>query len=71
MNINNLAKLAGVSITTVSRVINKNRAVKQENKQRVLEVIKAHNYQPDPYARHLVFKRNGKSVFRYPFPAAE
>jgi len=62
MNINDVARLAGVSITTVSRVINKNRGVKRENKQRVLWVIKTHNYEPDPYARYLAFRRNGKLV---------
>jgi DNA-binding LacI/PurR family transcriptional regulator len=60
MRIYEIAKLAGVSITTVSRVINKNRGVKRENKQRVLEVIKRHNYEPNPYARYLAFRKNGK-----------
>jgi len=60
MRVYEIAKLAGVSTTTVSRVINKNRGVKRENKRRVLEVIKRYNYEPDPYARYLAFRRNGR-----------
>ncbi|MDD5044386.1 MAG: LacI family DNA-binding transcriptional regulator, partial [Candidatus Omnitrophica bacterium] len=40
ISINEVAKMAGVSITTVSRVINKFPSVKDKNRQKVLEVIK-------------------------------
>jgi len=45
--------MAGVSITTVSRVINKFPTVKDKNRQKVLEVIKKLKYNPSPVAQRL------------------
>ncbi|MDD5236399.1 MAG: LacI family DNA-binding transcriptional regulator [Candidatus Omnitrophica bacterium] len=53
ISINEVAKMAGVSITTVSRVINKFPSVKDKNRQKVLEVIKKLKYNPSPLAQRL------------------
>ncbi|KGF13398.1 LacI family transcriptional regulator [Peptostreptococcus sp. MV1] len=56
--IKDVAKKAGVSISTVSRVINDSKPVTNEVKQRVLDVIKETGYVPNPLARSLVTKRS-------------
>ena len=48
-----VASAAGVSITTVSRVINEVATVSTENRERVLQVIKRLRYQPNPSAQRL------------------
>lgn len=48
-----VAKLAGVSIATVSYVINETKSVKQETKMRVLDAIDQLNYIPNTSARKL------------------
>lgn len=52
-NINEVAKLAGVSVATVSRVLNNNYMVSDEKKQKVLEAVKELDYQPNTYAKNL------------------
>lgn len=49
-----VARFAGVSIATVSHVVNKTRFVSEETEQKVLEAIKALNYRPNALARSLV-----------------
>ena len=56
--IKDVAKKAGVSISTVSRVINDSKPVTNEVKQRVLDVIKETGYVPNPLARSLVTKKS-------------
>lgn len=56
--IKDVARKAGVSISTVSRVINDSKPVTNEVKQRVLAVIKETGYVPNPLARSLVTKRS-------------
>lgn len=51
-----VAELAGVSITTVSRVLNDRQNVRPETRERVKEAVKALNYFPDPAARSLTLK---------------
>jgi LacI family transcriptional regulator len=58
LTINDIARLAGVSKKTVSRVINDSPLVKQETRERVQEVIRRHGYTPDPRARALAFRRS-------------
>ncbi len=58
ISINNVAKLAGVSISTVSRVINKSGSVKEKNKISVLEAVKQLNFKPSVSAQRLA---SGKS----------
>jgi len=58
ISIEDVARLAGVSITTVSRVINKVGTVKEKNRFKVLQAIKELNYQPSVIAQRLA---TGKS----------
>ena len=58
ISINDVARQAGVSITTVSRVINKSPSVKEKNIKAVQEVIKELKYQPSVVAQRLA---SGKS----------
>lgn len=58
LTINDIAKLANVSKATVSRVINqKSEGVGAATKQKILQIIAEHNYQPSLIARGLVTKR--------------
>lgn len=59
MNIKDIAKLAGVGVSTVSRVINNHPDVKQDTRTKVLEIIKENNYIPNSSARML--KQNNTS----------
>ena len=56
--INDVARLAGVSKKTVSRVINNSPSVQQETRERIEAVIKQTGYVPDPQARGLAFRRS-------------
>ena len=58
VTIKDVAKKAGVSISTVSRVINDSKPVTYEVKQKVLDVIKETGYVPNPLARSLVTKKS-------------
>lgn len=58
ITIKDVAKKAGVSISTVSRVINDSKPVTDEVKQKVLDVIKETGYIPNPLARSLVTKKS-------------
>ncbi len=49
-----VARRAGVSIATVSHVVNKTRFVSDETRQKVLDAIEALNYRPNAVARGLV-----------------
>ena len=53
MSIQKIAKLAGVSVATVSRVLNNSDSVKEKNREKVLKAIKESNYQPNLLARQL------------------
>lgn len=55
--IEDVAREAGVSITTVSRAINGNYPVKKETMERVQQAVKKLGYQPNPLARGLINKR--------------
>jgi len=57
ITINDVAAEAGVSITTVSRVINNNYPVKKETKERIEKAIKKLNYTPNIMARSLITKK--------------
>ncbi|MCI8493321.1 MULTISPECIES: LacI family DNA-binding transcriptional regulator [Anaerotruncus] len=46
MNVREIAKLANVSIATVSRVVNRPEVVQPETRAHVLTVMRAHNYNP-------------------------
>lgn len=57
-----IAKLAGVSRSTVSRVINNYPNVPPETKEKVLKVIKEYNYYPKLHAQVLAGKKTGTIV---------
>ncbi|MEH7418702.1 LacI family DNA-binding transcriptional regulator [Neobacillus drentensis] len=52
-NIKDLARMAGVSVTTVSRVLNNHPYVSEEKKNAVLEAIRVSNYHQNINAVHL------------------
>lgn len=58
MNSKEIAKIAGVSRSTVSRVINNYPNVPPDTKEKVLKVIKKYNYVPHASARMLRGKRS-------------
>lgn len=53
MTIYDISKMAGVSIATVSRVLNGNTNVKPKTKKKVLDVIEQSGYTPNAFARGL------------------
>ena len=58
ISITDVARKAEVSISTVSRVINKSPSVKEKHRVKVLQVIKELNFQPSVFAQRLA---TGKS----------
>ena len=57
-NIRDVARLAGVSYQTVSRVLNEHPSIRASTKQRVLDVIEEIGYRPNQAARALVTSRS-------------
>ena len=53
MNIVDIAKMAGVSTATVSRVLNHSGKVKESTRERIQQVIDEYNYVPNAIARNL------------------
>ena len=53
INIKDIAKLANVGTSTVSRVLNNHRDVNEETRKKVLDVIDKYNYVPNNSARNL------------------
>lgn len=56
--INDVARLAGVSKKTVSRVINRSPLLNDDTRERVEKVIRELGYVPNPQARALALRRN-------------
>jgi len=54
VNIHDVAKKAGLSVVTVSRVINNVPTVREKNRQKVLKAMEELNYQPNSAAQSLV-----------------
>lgn len=52
-NIKEIAKAAGVSVSTVSRVLNNNNVISPETREHVLKVMREYNYVPNAMARGL------------------
>ena len=52
-----VAERAGVSIKTVSRVVNREPNVRDSTRERVEQAIAALNYKPDQSARNLASQR--------------
>ncbi|ONI40598.1 hypothetical protein AN640_08690 [Candidatus Epulonipiscium fishelsonii] len=53
LTIYEIAKEAGISASTVSRVINGNERVKKETREKVIEILNKYNFTPDQTARGL------------------
>ncbi|MDT9724026.1 LacI family transcriptional regulator [Xylanibacillus composti] len=56
--IRDVANMAGVSISTVSRVMNAPQTVVESKRLRVLEAIEKLKYQPNGFARGLIYKKS-------------
>lgn len=63
--IEDVARLAGVSIKTVSRVINAEAGVRDTTRERVQAAIGELGYRPDPYARSLAGQRSWMLALLY------
>jgi LacI family transcriptional regulator, galactose operon repressor len=57
MNLEEVARLAGVSRSTVSRVVNDDPRVSEDVRARVQQIIREHNYHPNAAARSLASRR--------------
>ena len=57
ITIYDVAREAGVSMATVSRVVNGNKNVKENTRKKVLEVIDRLDYRPNAVARGLASKK--------------
>ena len=69
--INDIARLAGVSKKTVSRVINQSPLVREDTRGKVLALMQQINYVPDPQARGLAFRRSFLIGLVYDNPNAQ
>jgi LacI family transcriptional regulator len=58
VTIYDVAREAGVSMATVSRVVNGNKNVKENTRKKVLEVIDRLDYRPNAVARGLASKND-------------
>ncbi len=65
--IHDVARIAGVGIGTVSRVINNSPGVKPTTRTKVLSAIAQLNYRPNPIARSMISKRTGAIGVIVPF----
>ena len=70
VRIGDVAKAAGVSMKTISRVLNNETTVKESTRLRVQALAKAMNYQPDPSARSLAGRRSYLLGLLYDNPSA-
>lgn len=69
--INDIARLAGVSKKTVSRVINQSPLVQSGTRARIQAVIDKFGYVPDPQARGLAFRKSFLIGIVYDNPNAQ
>ncbi|MAG76159.1 MAG: LacI family transcriptional regulator [Colwelliaceae bacterium] len=68
--INDVAKQAGVSIKTVSRVMNNEPSVRQPTREKVMAAVEALNYQPNLAARNLAGSKAYSIGYVYDNPNA-
>ncbi len=68
--IDDVARLAGVSIKTVSRVVNREQNVRESTRERVQRAITELNYRPNLSARNLASLRSHLIVLVYDDPSA-
>lgn len=68
--IKDIARRAGVSITTVSKVINNYSDISQETRDKVIKIMEDANYRPNAIARSLsTNKSNSIGVFLHYYPS--
>jgi LacI family transcriptional regulator len=65
--IRDVARLAGVGIGTVSRVMNQSPGVKTATREKVQHAIEQLKYKPDPIARSMISRRTGFMGIIAPF----
>ena len=70
VTIDDVAELAGVSIKTVSRVVNREPNVRESTREKVNEAIAQLNYRPNLSARNLASHRSHVVAFIYDDPSA-
>ena len=56
MTIYDIARIAGVSASTVSRVVNNKPGIKEETRKQILALLEQYDYSPNETARGLVNK---------------
>ena len=61
LTIKDIAKIANISTATISRIINNSSLVKKETRERVMKIIRKHNFSPNIAAKNLV-KRQTKNI---------
>jgi LacI family transcriptional regulator len=71
VTIRDVAERAGVSISTVSRVLNNTCAVNEEKRRQVFKAADELGYTPNPAARSLLGKKTGGIGVVLPFVSAE
>ena len=71
VTVHDVAKRAGVSISTVSRVLNGSAPVSDDKARRVAEAADALRYTPNPAARSLLKRRTGTIAAVLPFISGE
>ena len=59
MNIRNIAEKAGVSVATVSRVLNHPETVKEATRKKIEAIMESEEYTPNWFARGLNFNKTG------------
>jgi len=71
ITIKDIAKMAGVSPSTVSRVISNHPRISRETSVKVRQIMKEHNYHPNIMAKSLVSKTTQTLGIMLPRPAEE
>ncbi len=69
--INDIARMAGVSKKTVSRIINNSPLVRKDTREKVEALMREVGYTPDPMARGLAFRRSFLIGMVYDNPTAQ
>lgn len=57
LTIKEIAELAGVNKATVSRVLNGNANISEKTRQKIMDIVREHNYVPNATARALASNR--------------
>lgn len=71
IGVKELAKLAGVSIGTIDRVLHDRPGVAAKTKEKVLALLAEHNYQPNMIARALSSRKSRRIVALIPLDSPE